>query len=663
MPRDGYWPLDDRLTVVIFAGMGGACDGLEAAGFPVHVAINHDEVAVAVHEQRHPHTRHLRADVREVDPLDATGGRPVRILWASPDCRHFSRAKGRAPVSRSVRSLPWVVVRWAGKVRPETIFVENVIELQTWGPLVAKRDPDTGRVLKLDKTVAAPGERVPVLLQQLVPDPNRKGKTWRAWVAHLRHLGYDVEYREQCCANYMIPTIRKRLFVVARRDGQQISWPALTHAPRKKARSMRRKPWLASASIIDWSLPCPSIFGRKKPLAEATLRRIARGVVRYVLQAKEPFLVQAAKPVTQPFIVPITHSGDHRFAPGDEPLRTLTTAHRGELALVAPHVTKFRNGATGSDPRDPLPTVTANSFEKRPGGAIPLGLAAATLVKHNHGSVPHQDVAEPLHAITTQTNKFGVVAGSLVQMGYGERDGQEPRALDLDEPLGTLVAGGCKHGVVAAHLSTMRNADKPFSDPRDPTHTIVADGAKLGLVAAFLAQHSTGNDGHAATEPVSTLTQACVHQQPVAVHLTTLRGTSEAGRSAEEPVPALTAGGTHVGAVAAFLQHYYSQGGQDQDLADPLGAVTTKARSAVVTVTIRGETYALTDIGMRMLSPEECAAAHGFARDALPEWIVINGARRRLTKTERYALVGNSVPPRMAMLLAQCNVQAALVAA
>jgi DNA (cytosine-5)-methyltransferase 1 len=187
------FPLDGRMNVVLFAGMGGACDGLEWAGFPVHVAINHDPVAVAVHEIRHPHTRHLRCDVFEADPRAVCGRRKVNVLHASPDCTHFSVAKGGKPVSPRRRSLAWIVCRWAGTVRPETITLENVREIQTWGPLVAKRDPATGRVVRLDGSVAAKGEVVPVREQWLVPDPRHRRRIWRAWLNHLRGLGYRHE--------------------------------------------------------------------------------------------------------------------------------------------------------------------------------------------------------------------------------------------------------------------------------------------------------------------------------------------------------------------------------------------------------------------------------------------------------------------------------------
>ncbi|MFZ2869619.1 DNA cytosine methyltransferase [Zavarzinia sp.] len=582
-PVPGSWSLDQRMTVVLFAGMGGACDGLEAAGFPVHLAINHDAVAIAAHQARHPHTRHLQSDVFEVCPRAATGGRPVRILWASPDCRHFSRAKGGAPVSRRVRSLPWVVPRWAGTVTPEVIFTENVPEITTWGPLIARRDAATGRVIRLDGSIAAPGERVPLAEQQLVPNPKRRGTTFRAWLRHLQGLGYTVEFREEICADHGIPTIRKRFWAVMTLKGAP-RWPERTHAPRDKARALKRRPWVGAHTCIDWSIPCPSIFTRPKALADATHRRIATGVMRHVVKA------------TKPFMIPVTHAGGPgRIYDLADPLRTVTTANRGEFALV---------------------TATAV------GGAF-VGCGGRA------GQSPPRGLNEPMGVTTTKADRC-LVTATMVQTGYGEREGQAPRALDIEAPIGTMVGSG-----------------------------------KYALVAAFIAQHNTGVVGRAVEDPMSTTTTAATQKAVVACSLTTLRGTSKAGRDIADPMPGLTAGGTHVALCAAFLAQYYSAGESSRAAEEPLGTVTTKQRHAAVTVSIRGEDYTLSDIGMRMLEPEECARAHGFdpaslalpigIRDRKGAWVT-----RKLTKTEKYHLVGNSVPPEMARRLALANVREAL---
>lgn len=537
--------LDNRISVVLFAGMGGGCDGLEEAGYHVHVAINHDPVAVAVHERRHPHTRHLRCDVFEADPREVCRGRGVRVLHASPDCTHFSVAKGSKPVSKRRRSLSWVICRWAGTVRPETITLENVLEITTWGPLIAKRDPATGRVLRLDGSVAAKGERVPLQEQWLIPDPRFKGRIWRAFLRHLRRLSYNFEYRVLIVADYGVPTIRKRLFGVAQADGRPIVWPERTHAPRKDAKRLGLMPWIGAHTIIDWSLPVRSIFERAKALADASHRRIAHGIVKRVLEESSPF------------IVPITHSGAAaRVHPVDEPLRTLTTAHRGELAVAVP---------------------------------------------------------------------------TLIQSGYGEWAGQAPRVLDLGEPAGTQVSG-----------------------------------SKAALVAAFLAQHNAGPrpgaPAHGARDPVSTITTTGGQQSVVAATLVEARGRSPGARDVREPLAAVTAK-SRAHLILPFLQHYYGSGKQDDDVRQPLGALTSKARYGLVEVVVRGEPYIIDDIGTRMLEPEEGAAAHGFRPGALPDEITIDGKTRRLTKTEKYHLVGNSVPPRMIQLLAELNVRRELTAA
>jgi len=681
------------MTVVLFAGMGGGCDGLEQAGFHVHLAVNHDPIAIAVHKARHPHTEHIQTDVFEVDPRKATKGRGVRFLHASPDCTHFSVAKGSKPVSKRRRSLAWVIIRWLGQAHPEVVTLENVREITTWGLLIAKRDKATGRVMRLDGSVAAKGERVPVQDQWLVPDPRHKGRIWRAFCRHAAALGYNFEYRVINFANLGVATIRTRLMGVMRADGHPIVWPEQTHAPRSKAKSQKLKPWVGSHTAIDWTLPMKSIFGRKKPLADATLRRIARGVMRFVVNSPDPF------------IVPITHAGDVRVHSIDEPLRTLTTAHRGEHALIVPtlagaggraaqtqprdlrdplnttstkedrilsavhiekfsensagldpreplntvmaggqghavlganlaalsmvglahgegqgsgnrdhavteplktlhagggnealvaaHLTHFRTGAVGSDLDDPLPTYTANSFHKRPGGAPPLGIAAVT----------------------------------MVQTGYGERDGQAPRIKDIEDPLGTQVAGGSKEA----------------------------------LVAAFLAKHNTDVVGNDLRDPMSTVTTGGERgQTQIAPVIASLRGSAKGGRDVRDPLPTQTADGNHEMLILPFLQTYYGSGENSHDARDPLHTVTVNDRHGLVTIEVNGQTMVITDICMRMLDPLEGARAHGFDPASLQLEIEVTDkrgkvVRRKPNKTEIGHLVGNSVPPLPVKLLAELN--------
>ncbi len=565
------WPLDAGITVVLFAGLGGACAGLEEAGCPVHVANNHDEVALAAHAALHPHTRHVRGDIFDVDPLEATRGQRVRVLWASPDCRDHSVAKGGAPRSARARSLPWQVCRWAGKTRPEVIFIENVREIRGWGPLVAKRCKVTGRVIKLDGTVAARGEQVPVRQQQLVRDRSRLGRSFRRFTGHLQALGYDYQDRDLNCADFGVPTARRRYFGVARRDGLPIAWPVRTHAPIALAASLGLLPHVAAWTIIDWSIPLPSIFERKRPLAPATNRRLATGLVRFVLDNPRPFFV------------PLTHQGAIRVHDGAEPLPTLTTAHRGEFAVVAPYLTGCGGRA---------------------------------------GQTPPSAIDDPVGTITTKGDRV-VCAAHLVQTGYGEREGQAPRAQDTAAPIGTQVAGAAKHGVVAA----------------------------------WMVQHNLGATGHLVTEPLSTMTTRGTQQNVACGFLAHLRGTSPC-RDPADPFPTLTAGGGHVAAVAAFLTKYYTTGSTAQVVDDALHSTTGRMRFGVVGVQIDGLPYVVADIGMRMLEPHEAAAAHELR---LPAEISIGGTNRRLTKTEGMRLIGNSVPKRMARLLAEANAIPALV--
>lgn len=646
--------LDNRLTVVLFAGMGGGCDGLEAAGFPVHIAINHDPVAVAVHKARHPHTRHLQCDVFEADPRKVCGGRGVRVLHASPDCTHFSVAKGSKPVSKRRRSLAWVVCRWAGTVRPETITMENVQEITTWGPLIAKRDPATGRVLRLDGSVAAKGERVPVEQQWLVPDPRHKGRIWRAWLKHLKGLGYHFEHRVLVCADYGVPTIRKRFFGVAKADGSAVVWRERTHAPRKDARRLKLKPRVGAHTIIDWSLPVRSIFDRPKPLAEATLRRTARGVMRYVVDAAKPF------------IVPITHAGDRRGAErvhdSADPLRALTTANRGEMAIAAAHLTKFSQNGDGYMPTEPLDTVMA--------GAPRHAIVSATIVGAGGRAAQSgpRGMEDPLGSTTTKEDRV-LVAASLVQAGYGEREGQAPRSLDIEEPAGTQVAGGGKLALVAAFLAQHNNDSRriggvhPGREPVEPLATLTV-APQLGVAAVSLQRQFGQSVGADMADPAPAATVGGSGKTAmVAATLGNLRGTNRDGRPADEPLSPMSAGGSHAHLILAFLQRYYGQGGQDQDVADPLTALTGKARHGLVTVTVNGVEHYIDDIGMRMLEPEEGAAAHGFKPGCLDHQITVFDQRkgrmvtRALTKTEKYHLVGNSVPPFMVQMLAEDNVR------
>lgn len=612
-----------EIVVDLFAGGGGASEALlQALGRDPDIAINHDEHAIGMHAANHPFARHLREDVWHADPVREIAGRAVGWLHASPDCTHFSQAKGGQPRSRATRSLSWVVCKWAGLARPRIISLENVEQILKWGPLVAKRCASTGRVLRLDGTVAAPGERVPVQQQYLVPDPRHAGRTWRAFVHQLRALGYAVEWRKLRACDYGAGTSRTRLFLLARRDGQPIRWPEPTHGPGRPA------PFITAADCIDFAQPCPSIFTRKRPLADATLRRIARGIKRFVLDAAEPFIV--------PNNTNNAPKGTH------EPLPTVTTCG-GRNLLVAPTLA-------------PMITEHANASRAASWSAgEPLRTACAG-VKGGH---------------------FALASATLIQTGYGEREGQAPRVPGLHKPVGTLVDGQ-KHALVSATLAKFRaaSAGAPVSDPL-PTITSGA-GAKrpagaahaMGVITAYLEQANGGprnanGTGHACSEPVSTITQAGSQQRLVTAHLATLRHHST-GAAATDPLATIAAQGEHhavvecqlspehaAGAerVAGFLVKYYGTA-TGVDLRDPLDTVTTRDRLALVTVHVRGVPYVIVDIGLRMLRPRELFAAQGFP----PDYIISHTADgRALTTSQAVRMVGNSVSPPPLAALARAN--------
>ena len=383
------------IAVDLFAGGGGASLGIANAGLTVVLAVNHDEHAIAMHAANHPNTIHLREDVFNVSPRQACGGRlrrgSVDLLWLSPSCTHHSRAKGGVPKSEQLRSLAWVGVEWANEIAPRVIALENVPEWLSWGPL----DSD--------------GQ----------PIAERKGETFRAFVGALQLAGYRVEWRVLVAADYGVPTTRKRLFLIARRDGQPITWPAATHGK-------GLLPYETAGSCIDWTIPVPSIFGRKKPLADATQRRIAEGMRRYVLTAAKPF------------IVCYSHGG--RVESVDEPMNTITaTPDGGDRMLVVPHIAKFYGTSTGSGLDEPLGTVTAQGQH--------LALSAAFLAKHYTGVIG-QDLDHPLGTVTAQDHHSLILASLSDDDREGARRvaaflclyyGSGGQWSSLDEPMRTIV--------------------------------------------------------------------------------------------------------------------------------------------------------------------------------------------------------------------------------
>lgn len=464
----------EEIFVDSFAGGGGASHGIEVAiGRAVDVAINHDPNAIAMHKVNHPETYHYPVSVWEVDPREAAAGRRVALLWLSPDCKHFSKAKGGTPVDKRIRGLAWYAVRWAATVKPRVIILENVEEFKTWGPLVAKRDPVTGRLLKRvpgkDEAperivVSEPGEVVAYDDKVWMPDPNRKGETFRSFVNALRRQGYQVEWKELRGCDYGAATYRKRLFLIARCDGAAIKWPEPTHTDPEslEVRSGKLLPWDTVAAHIDWSLPTRSIFGRKKPIAENTKKRIYRGIDKFILkpaaQGKVPFIA--------PFIVKVNHQGEQfRGQRMDEPLQTITA--KNGYGIVTPYIARI--GQTG--------------FAKD-------GL--------------QYSVDEPLTTVTTKGEHL-LITPTLIQMGYGEAKGQKPRILDIQKPAGTITAGGNKFGLVTTFVSKFRGTNIG-QQADEPLQTVTAGGNHFAAVHAFMIQYNGKSDGQALNEPSNTIT-------------------------------------------------------------------------------------------------------------------------------------------------------------
>lgn len=470
-----------EISIDSFAGGGGASEGHRLAfGIDPDVAINHDPEAIAMHRANHPGSRHLCQSVYRADPRDVAGDKPVGLLWASPDCKHFSKAKGGQPLNKNIRDLAWVVVHYAERLpkwqKPRVIALENVEEFLQWCDLIQKLDAKGRPVFKDGSPVMVP-DRTKIDLKGL-------GNIFRRWVARLKKQGYVVEWMVLRAADYDTPTIRKRLFVIARRDGRPIVWPEATNGKPDSlgVKAGKLKPWRPAAEILDFTLDTPSIFlspeeaalhNCKRPLAENTMARIAAGIQRYVIDNPNPF------------IVPITHSVKHgpfdgRFHPGHEPLRTITGANGGELALVSPFVTKFRAGAVGASSLEPVPTVTANSFHKKPGGAVPLGLVAAFLAQHNTGVVGHHAV-EPVSSITQTGSHQNLVTAFLLN-----QKGSDQRMAGADEPLRSQCAGGNHAAAVYAFMCKFYGEGGQWQPANDPLHTIPTKD-RFGLVTVTIA--------------------------------------------------------------------------------------------------------------------------------------------------------------------------------
>lgn len=379
--------INGELVVDNFAGGGGASTGIEmATGYSVDIAINHDPEAIKMHKANHPSTKHYCESVWDVDPIEACKGHPVGIAWFSPDCKHFSKAKGGKPKDKNIRGLAWVALRWAGKVRPRVIMLENVEEFKTWGPLNRSHRPIKAK----------------------------QGMTFRKFISQLEDLGYKVEYRELVAADYGAPTMRKRFFLIARCDGKPIVWPEPTHAPADSlmVKAGLLKEYIGAYTQFDFSLPAPSIFATSeeikeqygiravRPLAKKTMDRIGRGYKKFIVDADEPFVVENAGEKMLPYLIQYHSESGNAEVRGQsvkEPLMTVDAANR--YGLVCAFISKFYKTGTGQDCREPLHTVTTSAGH--------FGLVMAYLIKY-YGDATGQDISKPLDTITTK-DRFGLV--------------------------------------------------------------------------------------------------------------------------------------------------------------------------------------------------------------------------------------------------------------
>jgi DNA (cytosine-5)-methyltransferase 1 len=582
------------MIVDSFAGGGGASTGIEMAlGRSPDIAINHNADALALHAANHADTLHLSENVYKVDPLDHMRGKHIGLAWFSPDCKHFSKAKGGKPVSRNIRDLCWIIPGWIERIQEsggkvDVVIMENVEEFKDYGPLV-----ETAKGLK--------------------PDPERKGETYQKWCRKLRGLGAKMESRELRGRDYGAPTIRKRLFIIMRFDGQKIVWPEPTHGSPTDPDVIagRKLPWPIVADCIDWSIPCPSIFDTadeiwtkyqvraQRPLAVNSHARIARGMDRFVIRANRPFLVNLA-------------GG----------------------GLRAPSLQRFNSGATGSDLRGQMPTITANGFIKRPGGAAPLGLLAPVLTYAQQGGANRSVDGQAQTITASDKDQNSVMCAFMAQANNDSRriGGVNP-GRGADEAASTITQSGSHQQVFSAYIARQFGTGACHSVERAAGTATTEGQGKSQLIMPYLQSYYATGEGARADEAMRTATVKPRHGLVEAVVDVPPFSEAQAARARQ---------------VADFMR---SHGLWDE--------------REFVTIEVDGLTFVVVDIGMRMLTPRELYNAQGFPPD-----YIIDGAWRQpgighnggpvwapFSKSVQVSCVGNSVCPPVARALvaANCN--------
>ena len=619
----------DEIIVDNFAGGGGASTGIElAVGKPVTVAINHDPAAILMHKTNHPYTLHLQDNVWNINPVEICAGRPVGLAWFSPDCKHFSKAKGATLVNKNIRGLAWIVLKWAGTVRPRIIILENVEEFKTWGPVRKGK-----------------------------PVKTKQGQTFNKWLGQLKDLGYKVEYRELVAADYGAPTTRKRFVLIARCDGKPIVWPERTHAPAdsEEVKSGKCKPWVSAAEIIDWSLPCPSIFetseqikekyGLKalRPLKPNTLRRISRGIDKFVIKAQKPFIIpvgygekKGQKPrvndiaeplgtvvstvkhnVVDPILTPyaLNHKFNNKPEDISRPLSAITAVNSKEIVepVLSPLTMHNHTNAGGTAISDPVNTITTAGAQM---------LITPHLSKYFSGVVG-EEVKNPLPTVTAVDHN-ALIVPSLIQY-HTEQSDKENRAYDFDGPINT-IDGSPRYAIAAAHLTQYFKGDH-YHGPTEPLHTVTTE-IREGVTLAHITEFKGQDIGQNANNPLRTI----MTKDVLGAVYTRLEKITDNIDLQYWPQ------------VREMLNVYC-----DYWIAD----------DEILVLTINGIDYFISDIGLRMLTPKELYAAQGFPSDYI---IDRDYTGNEYKKSAQVARCGNAVCPPMAKAVVQANMPEWIIA-
>ena len=667
MYQDNFF---NELIVDNFAGGGGASVGIElATGRPVDIAINHDADAIAMHSVNHPYTQHFQEDVFAINPEEVTGGRPVGIAWFSPDCKHFSRAKGNKPVEHKIRGLSWVIIKWAmSSVAPRCIFMENVEEIQTWGPLIEDADGKSR------------------------PDPEHSGETFKAFIGMLttgvapdcpalaeaceflkiergsaeeqrliKGLGYKVDFKVIRACDLGAPTIRKRFYLVARNDGKPIVFPEATHGKGKGL-----KPYRTAAECIDWSIPCPSIFERKKPLVKNTLRRVARGLDKFVIKNPKPYILEmnfdnpfqdVDRPMSTqtsanhhylitPELVQVNHSGDSlRGQKVDDTFPTITQKHGFGVATPVLVECSHKNGPGVHGVDVPMNTQT---------GKACFAVEAPYLTKFQQHSLG-QDAKKPLDTVMPGATRFGAVTPFLTPIGYGEAKKQAPRVNSVNEPVSTVVSS-CKQYLTTPYLSKYFSGEgAKASGASDPVPTVTAKDHN-SLVSANIVHYYGGAD-HASKgdAPIPTVTTLPRHYL-CASNLCVLRKNMD-GKSLDESMPTLTTSAGHFAEIRTYLlpvdntQDLYHWN-EVRKLLNEYADYSIKENEILI-IEIAGIPYFIGDIGMRMLKAEELKLAQGFPVDYIID--IERHIGKKYSEAKQIARLGNAVCPPVATALIRAN--------